>query len=92
VIKIELGRIDLALDEQNQDVLDEALERVATRLQAPADLRVWLDEESADKSDPMPLQIFELLNHVVDKLHYSLKISADVGSNTQEKHERKAAQ
>ena len=69
VVKTQLGRLQTALAEGNRSEFDEAFAMLKLRLNPPNVLRGEIGSEPKSK---IPVEIFELLNHIVDSLHLEL--------------------
>jgi len=84
LIKKQLHRLDTSLREGDNEVFNEALVMLLGRLSPPKGAvrgRIGPEPEGGSQSVPEP--VWELLNHVVDKLHYSLTTSSDLKGEIQ---------
>jgi hypothetical protein len=84
LIKNQLHRLDTSLREGEGGIFNEALIMLLGRLSPPNDeLRGQIGPEPKGGSQSVPEPVWELLNHIVDKLHYSLTTSSDLEDETQ---------
>lgn len=77
VIRDQLRRLDEAFQNGDGNVFNEALGMLVTRLSPPNALRGQIG--SASGSQPMPRDVLELVNHIVDSLRSDLTRLSDKG-------------
>jgi hypothetical protein len=78
VVKSHLLRLDNALDEKNESLINETVATLLTRLGYEKQVfRGEIGAEPEDKTQPMPEPVWELLNHIVGKIDYVIKSSQD---------------
>jgi hypothetical protein len=69
VIKTELSHLESAVEQGNVTDFDEAFERLKARLPEPQVVRGKIGPAPKNEPPVMPPPVFDLLNHVVHKLH-----------------------
>lgn len=77
VIRDQLRRLDEAFQNGDGVVFSEALEMLVTRLGPPNTLRGHIGSDPEERSQAMPPQVLELINHMVDRLDSELTRSSD---------------
>jgi hypothetical protein len=81
LVKDQLSRLDSALAESNAGDFNEALLMVLKRLSPPVELRGRIGLVPEDESQSVPEPVWELLNHIVDRIQHRLALSPELGSN-----------
>lgn len=72
VIKAQLSRLKTALAQDNRSEFTEAFAMLKSRLNPANVLRGEIGAEPVSKSPMMPLEVLELVNHLVDTIHLGL--------------------
>ena len=72
-VKGLLRRLDSAIDEKDEAVIDQTLAALLERLRFEKRIiRAEIGSEPEDKTQPMPKPVWEILNHIIDKIDYTL--------------------
>ena len=71
-IKTELSHLESAVEQGNATGFAEAFEKLKTRLPEPQVVRGKIGPAPKNEPPVMPPPVFELLNHIVHKLHLKL--------------------
>ena len=77
LVKEQLHRLDSALEADDVIVFNEALLKVLKRLSPPIEFRGRIGPDSEDESQSVPEPVWELLNHIVDRIHHKLALSSE---------------
>ncbi|HYP27218.1 MAG TPA: hypothetical protein VE262_10915 [Blastocatellia bacterium] len=73
VVKNQLRQLDKELDERDEQAVHQTLMGLLARLKyEKVEFRGEIGYDPNDKTQPMPPPVWELLNHIVDKINYSL--------------------